>query len=225
MTTFGFRSKTCAVCGTTTSFSVINSTNAFGSPDLDLRPPEMKRSTMSMWVHQCPECGYAAADIEEKPSFDRSFLETEAYRTYDGLKLENWTAQRFYHNYQCAAKEGDEVTASMALLRAAWCCDDDGEAELARKLRKMSVEIIDSYFPKLDEGERKDTLRLIRADMLRRSRQFERLGKEYSPDQFEEGVLRQVAAFELKLAAAGDDKGYRVVEAVNDEDGGSQEHR
>lgn len=37
----------CAVCGAKSRYNVIASTNTFGGgPDLDLRPPEMERSTM-----------------------------------------------------------------------------------------------------------------------------------------------------------------------------------
>lgn len=42
-----FTNNKCAVCGKESEQITLASTNTFGSPDLDLRPPEMKRSTMS----------------------------------------------------------------------------------------------------------------------------------------------------------------------------------
>ncbi|MBR4908658.1 MAG: hypothetical protein IKZ43_06585 [Acidaminococcaceae bacterium] len=46
MTTMFRQKYKCAVCGAEQEFYGIASTNSFGSPDLDLRPPEMQRSTM-----------------------------------------------------------------------------------------------------------------------------------------------------------------------------------
>ena len=50
MTTLDERTSTCAICGGRSKQTVVASTNARGSPDLDLRPPEMQRSTMPYWV-------------------------------------------------------------------------------------------------------------------------------------------------------------------------------
>ena len=48
--------RICAVCGAMHEYRILTSTNAFGSPDLDLRPPMMKRGTMHLWVQECPSC-------------------------------------------------------------------------------------------------------------------------------------------------------------------------
>ena len=63
MTTMFRQKYKCAVCGTEKEFYGIASTNSFGSPDLDLRPPEMQRSTMGQWIQQCPKCGYVSGSI------------------------------------------------------------------------------------------------------------------------------------------------------------------
>ena len=57
MTTQSAEECTCAVCGRVSMQGVIMSTNAFGSPDLDLRPPPMERFTIDHWVQECPHCG------------------------------------------------------------------------------------------------------------------------------------------------------------------------
>lgn len=66
MTTTVPHHSVCGVCGGISEQTGLQSTNAFGSPDLDLRPPEMERSTMCYWVQTCPQCGYCASDIAEK---------------------------------------------------------------------------------------------------------------------------------------------------------------
>ena len=40
----------CAVCGKNSQQKWLSSTNIQGFPDLDMRPPEMKRSTIDTWV-------------------------------------------------------------------------------------------------------------------------------------------------------------------------------
>ena len=67
MSTFLQITQICAVCKHKSSATIVASTNAFGAPDLDMRPPEMRRSTMHFWVSTCPKCGYTASDIEKLP--------------------------------------------------------------------------------------------------------------------------------------------------------------
>ena len=66
--------RTCAVCGATHRYRILTSTNAFGSPDLDLRPPQMKRGTMPLWVQECPSCGYTAEDVSDPTQIPREYL-------------------------------------------------------------------------------------------------------------------------------------------------------
>ncbi|MBU06018.1 MAG: hypothetical protein CL877_08750 [Dehalococcoidales bacterium] len=53
MTTIRDEEQICAMCGAKSTHRGIMSTNAFGSPDLDLRPPEMERSTMGSILRGC----------------------------------------------------------------------------------------------------------------------------------------------------------------------------
>ena len=80
MTTYGFNEVSCSVCGAVTKQQVLTSTNSFGSPDLDLRPPEMKRSTMSCWLQECPNCGFVSNDLGEPEKGAHEVLTTERYR-------------------------------------------------------------------------------------------------------------------------------------------------
>ena len=61
MTTLFDSLKECGCCGNTISVTAVGSTNAFGSPDLDLRPPEMKRSALLKSIQYCGHCGYDVA--------------------------------------------------------------------------------------------------------------------------------------------------------------------
>ena len=64
MTTIGEVERTCALCGKTSEQMTLGSTNAMGAPDLDLRPSEMQRSTMYLWIEHCVHCGYTNERID-----------------------------------------------------------------------------------------------------------------------------------------------------------------
>ena len=63
MTTQNSVTIICTLCNKENEFTEIMSSNEFGSPDLDTRPPEMMRSTIFTWVQQCSRCGYCASNI------------------------------------------------------------------------------------------------------------------------------------------------------------------
>ena len=89
MTTYGFNKVSCSVCGAATKQQVLMSTNSFGPPDLDLRPAEMERSTMSCWLQECPNCGFVSNDLGKPEKGAQKVLTTERYRAmlqaYDAL--------------------------------------------------------------------------------------------------------------------------------------------
>jgi len=80
MTTFDELPVTCAVCGTTSVHPILMSTNSFGSPDLDLRPAEMQRSTVWMWVQRCPQCGYCADSLDKAGDGADAVTASASYR-------------------------------------------------------------------------------------------------------------------------------------------------
>jgi hypothetical protein len=80
MTTFGRKTIHCAVCGRLNEIIFLNSINEFGPRDLDGRPSEMKRATMSTWVEFCGNCGYASEDITEKLNVTPTIIATEEYQ-------------------------------------------------------------------------------------------------------------------------------------------------
>lgn len=213
MSTTKLLNLACGMCGHEKMFRVLSGTSAFGSPDLDLRPPELQRSTMHTWVMTCPVCGYAAGNLDTKPTFSRDFLETESYRTCDGLPFKSPLAGSFYRWHLCAAKTGNAHAAYFALLCAAWCCDDDGSDDLAVTLRRRSADFLESFLPDEPAGEQKEMHQLIHADLLRRTGQFERLLETYRPSQFSAYEMHPlVIAFERRLAREKDTRVHTVDE-------------
>ena len=129
----------CSVCGAEHTYVVLGSTNQFGSPDLDLRPPQMARSTMGLWVHKCPECGYVSCMVSDPTTVTREFLESEEYRTCGGIGFSSYLAARFYKDYLICLEEKKIREAFLAVLHAAWECDDEGDDMNAARCRVSLV--------------------------------------------------------------------------------------
>ena len=69
------------------------------------------------------------------------------------------------------------TNAMRDLLHAAWACDDSGDSENAVLCRRKSLLLYDKLPYAMEICDRVNRL-LVRADMLRRSRQFSELIKE-----------------------------------------------
>jgi len=79
-------------------------------------------------------------------------------------------------------------------------------------MRKLAVDLVDKVD---DENE---NLKLIKADLLRRSLQFERLIEEYSNFTSDEDLSYSIIRFQLELAAMEDSDCYTIQEVVNEFD-------
>ena len=199
----------CGACGKTSSQPVLLSTNCWGSPDLDLRPSEMKRSTMNMWVLECPHCGYVASDIEREPEIPMDFLKTEEYLTCDGFEFEGNIAKKFFKNYLISKQSSNIPGCFFNLLRCAWDCDDKKDVKNAIKIRKLALTYVDDAISQF-EGDEKNNFLLIKADVLRRSGEFDKLVEEYKDLIIGEELLDRIITFQILKAREGDDACYTV---------------
>lgn len=216
MTTLHTDRFTCAVCGTESEHAIVTSTNQFGSPDLDLRPPEMARSTIAFWVQECPNCGYVADNITDPLEIDSSLLATERYLSCDGIPFGDSqlaaVARRFYKQYILAEEAHDDRQALFTLMHAAWMCDDDGNKEAASLCRAKAAEKAATL---IEQGAPdKDSLQMVRSDLCRRSGRFEDVVRICSALSFQDETLEKVRLFELLKAQEGDEGCHTVAEAV-----------
>lgn len=212
----------CSVCGSVSEFMLMTSTNAFGSCDLDLRPPEMQRSTMSLWLQECPNCGYVSSSISDKSEIDsevlKSLLKSEAYLSCDDIKFRSELAKRFYRYYMLMIHEGNVRAAMFALLHAAWSCDDNRDKENAKLCREKAIPLASKIVgAELYDSE---NVNMIRADMMRRAGQFDELIREYESVKMKGDarnnpeILNRVIKFQIERAKEHDDKCYTVEEAL-----------
>lgn len=201
----------CAMCGETSLQPMILSTNSFGSPDLDLRPPSMQRETMHTWVMECPHCGYVAGKLDEKSEVPHDFIKSERYLTCDGLEFKGKLASRFYRNYLIMRELENAEGCFFNLLHGAWDCDDNDDAENARKLRKLALTYLDELISM--EDHKKNDILVMKADLLRRSGQFKELIDEYGGIDLE-GIHGDIIDFQIQRAKLEDDACYTIEDVL-----------
>jgi hypothetical protein len=175
VTTIFQEEVSCAVCGSKQTVNEIGSTNSFGAMDLDTRPPEMRRSTMSHWVHECTECGFVAPELEKSVATDARRVATAEYRS----ELERSDRVRLANRFVCRSllseAAGDFASAGWRRLHAAWACDDAEQGEEARVQRLTALALFErgraGGVPAMKSTAGGDEVLL--ADLARRAGQFE----------------------------------------------------
>lgn len=212
MSTFCVVTHKCGVCGNEFDARVTTSTNSFGSPDLDMRPSMMMRSTMSTWVQKCPRCGYVHADIEAEAQRHKEFIESEKYVFCDDAKLACRLACNFYRYAMILLQDGETAEAYDAFLHAAWACDDVDDKCGARLCRRRAISL---YGDELFDGEINLMLRHI--DVLRRAGHFKEARKLCESKIFKKDFEKKIAKFQLKLSLNKDDGCYTLYECDKDD--------
>ena len=170
MTTYGNETQTCSNCGVSVECTILNSTNTFGSPDLDLRPSEMQRSTMHNWLQECSECGYVSGDLTTSTEDAKQIVESD---TYSALRAKSELPElaRQFERYSLL-QHADPETAAVGLIRAAWACDDADNANQGKAYRNQAADILLTLQPCPDDEEN-TTLAAVLVDVLRRAERFD----------------------------------------------------
>jgi hypothetical protein len=216
MTTAFEKVVTCAICGEEQSVQVMGSTSAFGSMDLDTRPPQLRRSSMWLWLQECGSCGYVASDLGDEGEVKPMESLWHAYLA----ELNSPQRQRLANLFVCRSlldeAAGDLAAAGWRRLQAAWVCDDRGPAEEASLQRRAAIALFErsrtAGQPATEQARGGDELLL--ADLARRCGNFDaaraycELGLQLEPRPF----IRRLLEFEKGLCAAGDSACHNVGE-------------
>ena len=203
--------KKCSVCGRTSMQPVLSSTNSWGYPDIDLRPPEMQRSTMDTWLEECPHCGYVASNLENKLEVPADLLKTDEYLTCEGKSFKSELSERFYRHYLISKAENDYESDFLSLLHCAWTCDDNDDA-LAVEIRKMALKSLQKI--EAQEYDEKNALILIEANLLRRSLQFDEVIKKFKDLILEDKTQNDIITFQIELSMNKDSDCHTVGEVI-----------
>ena len=208
MTTFCNTKYKCGLCGHKFISQAIMSTNTFGSPDLDLRPPEMQRSTMRMWIAQCPKCGYVHFKIEKNGKKHKSYVKSDDYKTCEGANLLSELASNFYKCALILLRDDNKKEAYDAFLYAAWACDDHGDEEGSVLCRNKAIALYEDNLFKENNN-----LVLRHIDLLRRVGSFRDAIEFCESVQFEDELMKKIAKFQRELSLKEDMGCYRVIDS------------
>lgn len=126
--------RVCALCGTP-GRPPFQAPSPELAPDLDLRPGEPTRSTLSKWVMTCRGCGLSAPDLAMPPAGARDTMATPAYAALAGKAAE----LAFLRHALLCEKAGDAAEAAGAVLQAAWVLDDRGEDAAPLRMRAAAL--------------------------------------------------------------------------------------
>jgi hypothetical protein len=217
MTTHYKEIKQCSVCGTENEYTGIGSTSTFGPQDLDSRPPERKRSTIFAWVQRCPDCGYCAVEVSKTCCPEaREIVNSREYKE----RLNDPTYPELANSFLCKAiidrKSGTLAAATMALMWAAWSCDDSGHLDRAKECRQKAAEMLVTAE---DNGQqvfkREGASTAILVDLLRRSGQIEQARKAIAARRvgITEDVIARFLDFQATLLNKCDVSRHTTAEA------------
>lgn len=203
--------RVCAVCGRESRQTVLASASMFGSPDLDLRPPRMKRDTMLWWVQECPLCGYVSSDIAAKSCVTVEWLKSSDYKSCSGIPFLELLAKRFYRHYLISKKDNNTRSAFYAALYAAWVCDDAYDEDNARKCRLLALGEVDELLSAAYD----ENLAMMRADILRRAGEFDAVVSDYEGKVFSSDLFNRIIAHQISRARERDASCYKVSDVAH----------
>jgi hypothetical protein len=147
--------RACGVCGAAVP-TPFRAPAPELAPDLDFRPGEPTRSTLSRWLQTCRRCGAVAPDLAALTPDRLAMVRSPEYRAFFDMPSG-------VENFVRWAMLCDGHARAEAYLQAAWAADDAGAD--ARVLRRRAA---DAWGPP-DGAE--SALRLI--DVLRRAEAFD----------------------------------------------------
>ena len=220
MTTLGSSETTCAICAEVSEHTTIASTNSFGSPDLDLRPPEMKRSTMAFWIQECPACGYSAGSIEDASSGTKTVMTSEVFLALQSGPLNKTLAGKFLKASLIAEASNDFNSAADNVLCAAWAADDARDEDGACRYRDKSADLFLKSLNGVHETAEKTIVTKTRlVDILRRATRWDEASKIASEllQEDMDPTIRSILTFQKTAVDNKDAQPYTVAQAMGDE--------
>jgi hypothetical protein len=215
MTSFGTRTVRCSLCGTSSSHAELESSHEFGSRDLDGRPAEGLRDTMSAWIQVCPGCLRCVGDLEAPEPTAWTVVGSEAYRRQLDDPAQSSLANQFACRAMLDEASDAPFQAAVNLLRAAWVCDDGGNEEGARRCRGRAADLLGRLTVRRISPPAE--LAVQRVELLRRAGRLDhaRLAlAEARALEIGDEILRQVLAYQENLVARGDMSSRTVADAV-----------
>ncbi|MEJ7813332.1 MAG: DUF2225 domain-containing protein [Gemmatimonadaceae bacterium] len=160
MTTLRQIELTCPICFNTFSSQAVLLTNSFGGKRTDFHERAVGAQPLPYFIHMCSRCGYTGSERDFSDEADVGPVIKE--HVWDELapKLPSGTVTGS-DKYEFAAKvaiwQGCEPRrVADLLLRAAWCCVDEGDSEAERYFRRQAAWTFERALASYDGVEREE---------------------------------------------------------------------
>src|SRR5947199_8159873 len=153
MTTLRQIELRCPVCDNEFKSQSVVSTNAFGGKRTDFHERAAGTQPLAYLIHMCGECGCSGGESDFTPGADVSpSLKQHVFEELTPLRPSLLCGSE---KYEAAAKvaqwQGMESRhVADLLLRAAWCCVDEGDVEAERYYRRKAAWKFDEALESFD---------------------------------------------------------------------------
>ena len=206
MTTLKHIDLTCPICYHQFSSQAVLSTNSFGGKRTDFHERAAGAQPLPYFIHVCSRCGYAGSERDFGEEADVTPMLKE--HVWDELAPRiSDAALSGSDKYEFAAKvaiwQGAEPRrVADLLLRAAWCCVDEGDIEAERYFRRQAAWTFEralASYDGVDRDERAVLTYLVgelwrRVGDARRAREwFDRVEDEVTNSQTQQWVIDAAA--------------------------------
>lgn len=143
MTTLQQIELQCPICETRFRSQTVVSTNSFGGKRTDFHERAAGTQPLPYLIHTCSRCGYSGADRDFTDGADVSPILKERVWSELAPAINSGT-RTGSEKYEAAAKVAEWQGAEPRhvadlLLRAAWCCVDEGDTEAERFFRRKAA--------------------------------------------------------------------------------------
>jgi uncharacterized protein len=143
MTTLQQIELRCPICDTRFRSQAVVSTNSFGGKRTDFHERAAGTQPLPYLIHTCVRCGYSGAerDFTEEADVSPTLRDMVWNQLAPSVCTGNLTGSE---KYEAAAKvaewQGLEPRhVADLMLRAAWCCVDEGDIEAERFFRRKAA--------------------------------------------------------------------------------------
>lgn len=142
MTTLQHIELCCPICDSYFKSQAVVSTNSFGGKRTDFHERAAGAQPLPYLIHMCGRCGYSGSERDFTEEADVSPMLKE--HVWNELAPKLITGTVGSEKYEAAAKvaEWQSMEARYVadlLLRAAWCCVDEGDTEAERFFRRRTA--------------------------------------------------------------------------------------
>lgn len=201
MTTLRQIELRCPVCDNEFKSQTVVSTNAFGGKRTDFHERAAGTQPLAYLIHMCSECGFSGGESDFTPATDVS----PGLRQHVLMELTPLRPSLVCgsEKYEAAAKVArwqglDQRHIADLLLRAAWCCVDEGDPEAERYFRRHAAGMFEESLQAYDTVPREERaiLTYLVGELWRRigdtkkaTAWFDLVGSEVTDQQSQQWVI------------------------------------